>query len=83
MLRMPMGSPRYERPYRDSEAGMGATGKGIVMADDDGYRIFVGIDWGTEAHQVWVTGSTGQPVGHPSDRSRTRPPHSRSSPNGW
>ena len=29
----------------------------------DGYRIFVGIDWGTEQHAVWVTDVTGRLVG--------------------
>ena len=27
------------------------------------YRIFVGIDWGSQSHQVWVTNPTGECVG--------------------
>jgi transposase len=27
------------------------------------YRVFVGIDWGTEAHQVWVTDAAGTCLG--------------------
>lgn len=33
------------------------------MTISDGYRIFVGIDWGAEAHQVWVTNHAGEHIG--------------------
>jgi len=29
----------------------------------ESYRIFVGIDWGADAHQVWVTDAAGTAVG--------------------
>ncbi len=32
----------------------------------DGFRVYVGIDWGVEAHRVWVTDHEGRPLG---DRS--------------
>jgi transposase len=33
------------------------------MTLPDGYRIFVGIDWAAEAHQVWVTNDVGERIG--------------------
>lgn len=33
------------------------------MTISDGYRIFVGIDWGADAHQVWVTNHAGERIG--------------------
>ena len=33
------------------------------MTSPETYRIFTGIDWGSEVHQVWVTDETGERVG--------------------
>lgn len=33
------------------------------MTSPETYRIFTGIDWGSEVHQVWVTNETGERVG--------------------
>lgn len=27
---------------------------------EEGYRIFVGVDWADEAHQVWVSTAAGE-----------------------
>ena len=33
------------------------------MSVDESYRVVVGVDWGAETHQVWVTDATGERVG--------------------
>jgi Transposase/Transposase IS116/IS110/IS902 family len=58
-----MGSLRYERQYRDVREARAPVGKRGAMTILDGYRIFVGIDWGAEAHQVWVTNDAGERIG--------------------
>jgi hypothetical protein len=58
-----MGSLRFERPYRDVRRARTPVGKRGTMTIPDGYRIFVGIDWGAEAHQVWVTNDAGERIG--------------------
>ena len=52
------GELRLERQYRDRWRPRLADEKGGHM--ESGYRLMVGIDWATEAHQVCVLDGQGR-----------------------
>ena len=57
-----MGSLREKRQYRDCVGACANGQKSEPPPMTETYRIYVGIDWGTEQHAVWVTDATGMNV---------------------
>jgi hypothetical protein len=57
-----MGSLRYERQYRGSKESTARQAEEERRLNDT-YKVFVGIDWGQESHQVSVSDNKGDILG--------------------
>src|SRR5712692_3963345 len=59
----PVGSLRCERQYRgDEPPGRAGGKKEVAWMGEEGFALRVGIDWGSEASQVWVMDAGGKRV---------------------
>src|SRR3954449_1581442 len=60
----PVGSRALERPYRDRQTSwrLVSSRRARIMADGT-VSWFVGVDWGSEKHQVCLLDAAGQVVG--------------------